>query len=390
MKKIFVSTLIIICLGASSLKAEVLVKLSLQAPAYEYDNVKHPCTAAKETSFNVPGAGFLRITYTDASYNNEAEGGLQWRRVPGATNYWKAPGTGITSLKEPDPPVSGTQYTFTNITKVDGAMHNVGVVLTPRIRITWVGGGYQYQSDLHVQVEWSPQEFQLKQDATITTEGRNTQTPSPGNSQITSQPQKIFNNGNGSGVRNAPLHPTVITLNHPFFIESIVNYHYNNGQGDAPGTISLVSANGEVYGPWQAVANPPDGNDPRKYWTVLPQVILPPGTYTVVDSNPLTWAQNDQSDGKGMCWIVARQVESGNDITPIPSLKGGSTHQFCEGELIRQRGTQAVYVIKNGVGRLIPDAETFNARGYSWKAVKDISSEYLHSVPEGTPIPSVK
>jgi len=312
MKTFLFFTFIIICLGVPSLMAEVLVELSLQAPAREYGWDTHPDNAAKEAAFHVPEAGFLRITYTDAFYNSEAsDGGLSWRRVPGATTYWKAPGTGIKSLKKPDPPVSGTKVKYTNITKVDGPMHNVGVVLTPRFRVTWSGGGYQYHSNLHVQVEWSPQEFQLQQGTKIPAESQNTQIPSTGNTQIPSEPQKIFNNGNGYGVRNAPLQPTVITLNHAFFIESIVNYHYNNGQGDTPGTISLVSANGKVYGPWHAVSNPPDGNDPRKYWTVLPKVVIPPGTYTVVDSTPLTWSQNDQSDNKGMCWIVARQVENG-------------------------------------------------------------------------------
>ena len=179
MKTILLSTFIIICLGAPSLMANVLVENCLQATAREYAWNSHTDSAAKEISFSVPGAGFLRITYTDASYNREAsDRGLSWRRVPGATNYWKAPGTGIKSLKEPDPPVSGTQLKFTNITRVDGPMHNVGVVLTPRFRVTWSGGGYQYHSDLHVQVEWSPREFQLKQGAKITNNGRNTQVES--------------------------------------------------------------------------------------------------------------------------------------------------------------------------------------------------------------------
>ncbi|MCG7852724.1 MAG: hypothetical protein MIO92_09395, partial [Methanosarcinaceae archaeon] len=50
---------------------QTVVELSLQAPAHEYSST-HPTSAAKEASFNVPGAGFLRITYTDASYNSEA------------------------------------------------------------------------------------------------------------------------------------------------------------------------------------------------------------------------------------------------------------------------------------------------------------------------------
>jgi hypothetical protein len=38
------------------------------------------------------------------------------------------------------------------------------------------------------------------------------------------------------------------------------------------------------------------------YWVVKPNVVIPPGTYTVVDSDPGTWAQNSETLGKGMAW----------------------------------------------------------------------------------------
>lgn len=66
------------------------------------------------------------------------------------------------------------------------------------------------------------------------------------------------------------------------------------------------------------------------------------------------------------------------------------TPPAADGELIRQSGTQPIYVIEKGIRRWIPDMETFNARGYSLGAVKDISFQEIRSVPVGQPISSVK
>jgi hypothetical protein len=38
---------------------------------------------------------------------------------------------------------------------------------------------------------------------------------------------------------------------------------------------------------------------PNAYWTVYPNVTLPAGTYTVIDSDPATWSHNAESSNRG-------------------------------------------------------------------------------------------
>jgi surface antigen len=62
---------------------------------------------------------------------------------------------------------------------------------------------------------------------------------------------------------------------------------------------------------------------------------------------------------------------------------------YPEGSLLRARGDAAVYVIEGGVRRGVPDPETFNARGYRWNRVREVSAQELASIPEGPTLPSV-
>lgn len=112
---------------------------------------------------------------------------------------------------------------------------------------------------------------------------------------------KIFNNGNGNGVSSGPTEPTVFSIENPYLITEIVDYHHNSGKGAEPGEIALMDEQGAIYGPWQA-SNTGDP-DPRRYWTVKPMIVLKPGTYTVLDSDESTWACNSQSEHRGMSWV---------------------------------------------------------------------------------------
>lgn len=115
---------------------------------------------------------------------------------------------------------------------------------------------------------------------------------------------KVFTNGNDGGVVNQPTKPTVFTLNTPTQITQIMAYHWNNGRGTpATGTIALRSGSGQTYGPWQTTGQPGQGGAPNCYWIATPNVALPAGTYTVVDSDPATWAHNGGSGGAGMAVI---------------------------------------------------------------------------------------
>jgi hypothetical protein len=122
------------------------------------------------------------------------------------------------------------------------------------------------------------------------------QSPSPSPS---AKGKLIFTNGNTGGVYNNPSRATTFTLREPHVITLITNYHWNNGRGATPGTIALRGSDGRTYGPWRTAGSPGQGGVPNADWKAAPNVTLPAGTYTVVDSDPPTWAQNSESGGAG-------------------------------------------------------------------------------------------
>jgi hypothetical protein len=119
------------------------------------------------------------------------------------------------------------------------------------------------------------------------------------------QPQfdKLFDNGNVYAVQNQPTQETVFTVKEQVYVARITTYHWNNGRGAPAGKIALRNSAGEIVGPWQAVGRPGQGGVPSAYWVAEPDMMLPAGTYTVLDSDPATWAQNAASGGTGMVTI---------------------------------------------------------------------------------------
>lgn len=114
----------------------------------------------------------------------------------------------------------------------------------------------------------------------------------------TSQARTIFSNWNIARVYNAPRKPTVFSTRSPLRVTYVNTYHYNSGNGARAGSIALRHADGTVYGPWKArgvlSSGAPDGT-----WEVTPGVLIKPGRYTVIDSDPATWSQNQESGGCG-------------------------------------------------------------------------------------------
>jgi hypothetical protein len=110
----------------------------------------------------------------------------------------------------------------------------------------------------------------------------------------------MFTNFNVGEVYNGASTPTVFTIREAWLVNEIETYHWNQGQGVTPGTIGLKAADGTTYGPWRADGLPGQGGVVNAHWVVRPQVIIPAGTYTVVDSGFATWAQNDDTMGRGM------------------------------------------------------------------------------------------
>lgn len=117
----------------------------------------------------------------------------------------------------------------------------------------------------------------------------------------------IFNNSNIDAVQNGPVNPTVFSIDRPYTIVYIQNYHYYN-YGRPPGYISLRGADGSRYGPWTTYGEQGQGRVQNAYWNCYPNVTIPPGTYVVEDSDPSTWSHNAASGYQGFSIIRAQPV----------------------------------------------------------------------------------
>ncbi len=98
--------------------------------------------------------------------------------------------------------------------------------------------------------------------------------------------------------------PTTFTISESWLVTEIKTYHWNDGNGVTPGTIGLMADDGTVLGTWQADGLQGSGGVPDAYWVVNPNIVIPSGTYTVVDSDPETWSQNSETNGIGMAWGI--------------------------------------------------------------------------------------
>lgn len=146
---------------------------------------------------------------------------------------------------------------------------------------------------------------------------------------VRNPPVKILTTGNVGGVRSGPTAPTTFRITVPARLVMITNYHWNNGRGALPGNIGIRLTAGGNVGSWPAAAHPGSGGAPNAYWTVEPGVELTPGNYTVVDSDPASWACNAESGGRGMSEITlvplgnagddfAELLPTGETSTPKP------------------------------------------------------------------------
>ncbi len=135
----------------------------------------------------------------------------------------------------------------------------------------------------------------------------------------------IFDNGNIGGVYNAPTKATTFTINQSHVVTMIQNYHWNNGSGtSSPGSISLKGSGGKTYGPWQATGSPGQGGVKNAYWRVYPNVTIPAGTYTIADSQPSTWAQNQGSGGAGHSRVEGYPAGAGTSTQGGTQQSSGS------------------------------------------------------------------
>jgi hypothetical protein len=134
----------------------------------------------------------------------------------------------------------------------------------------------------------------------------------------------LFNNTNTGGVLNGASNGPIYLTPQTVHVTQLVTYHWNNGQGAKPGTISLKSLSGPTYGPFQAKGVSGQGNAPNVNWVADVDLTIPIGSYQVIDSDPATWSQNSQSHGIGFA-IIRGEVGAGAPPPPTvpPPTTGG-------------------------------------------------------------------
>lgn len=125
--------------------------------------------------------------------------------------------------------------------------------------------------------------------------------------------QLTWTNANNDTPFSGPDKPTQVTFTSCMKVLSISTNHWNYGQGDTPGKISLVHSDGTMYGPWRAFGVNGSNGESNVFWSYNPGEIIKAGTYLVGDSNAQTWAQNDASDKRGISTIVAETVQCPDD-----------------------------------------------------------------------------
>jgi len=74
---------------------------------------------------------------------------------------------------------------------------------------------------------------------------------------------------------------------------------------------------------------------------------------------------------------------------PTPYQPQSSSTILPDGTLIKGSGP-GIYLIENGVRRLMPDVETFNAMGFNWNNVINVDDQRLGALPLGSPLPFKK
>jgi len=122
-----------------------------------------------------------------------------------------------------------------------------------------------------------------------------------------------------AAVQNGPTRPSHIQVGGPSLLTSLITHHWNFGQGDRPGTIGIVNERGEMLGRWAAEGRPGQGGVPNAVWAVHPDIVIPAGRYTVIDSSPETWATNAETGQRGIVWVELQPVRDLGATTAPPA-----------------------------------------------------------------------
>ncbi len=118
---------------------------------------------------------------------------------------------------------------------------------------------------------------------------------------------------NTDGVQNNPKNNHfTFEITKTYNLKSITTYHWNNGNGKIPGTISLYEDGGKKIGSWQAVGRSGSGRE-NVNWDVFTNVTIKPGEYYIDDSSPETRSANAKSGWEPFVELRGNEVAGNNN-----------------------------------------------------------------------------
>jgi hypothetical protein len=136
--------------------------------------------------------------------------------------------------------------------------------------------------------------------------------------------EQEMNNENVYGILSGPTSPTTFTFSQQVTLTHIGTYHYHDKNKVVPlGTLGLRDASGKMYGPWKTTGLEGQGGVKDAFWDATPNVIIPAGTYTLVDSDPKTWSYNKQSNYQGFASV--KYIPVGGSGGSSGGASGGSS-----------------------------------------------------------------
>ena len=86
--------------------------------------------------------------------------------------------------------------------------------------------------------------------------------------------------------------------------------------------IGLQDERGIVLGTWPASGQPGSGGVSDAYWTARPNLVIGPGEYTILDSDPATWSQNSETGSEGIAWVYGVPSEATGDGYEVQTAAG--------------------------------------------------------------------
>lgn len=121
----------------------------------------------------------------------------------------------------------------------------------------------------------------------------------------------LFDNTNGDLITDTGSPPSFSTKGKSYCMTYIQTYHWNGGNGAAPGTLGINRVGGSMAGVansarFAATGTAGQGGPNENWYADVPDATNPTvldGSYTCYDSDPSTWSADKASGGAGFCIV---------------------------------------------------------------------------------------